>query len=360
MRRNIFSFIIAFFLITIMVSHVFAGAGRTGAQILELGGGTRAEALGEAFSAVSGDVTSIFWNPGGLANVEEIQTTLAYTDYSDIFGEASEGLYYALFAGAIPFSEYGAFGATLQVQGQGVIDVTTDSPEVIRQENLGTNWVLALSYADSISKNLYAGMTGKVIHQVLGDYGGNAYAVDFGAQYNLNLLPIPITFGTAIQNMGTRIKFKDEEQSDPLPRKCKIGTSWSFIDTEYHKFRIVADLTAAIDKLKEDDEEGIKLYLEEHPDVTREELEADRGVGINAFRWRNMTKSVGAEYWFGSILALRVGYKEEPGIVLQDFADHLTYGLGLRIMNYQVDYAATPGGGPDNKSLHTLALLLRF
>ena len=37
-------------------STTFAGPGRTGAQILNLGGGARARALGDAFSAMSGDV----------------------------------------------------------------------------------------------------------------------------------------------------------------------------------------------------------------------------------------------------------------------------------------------------------------
>lgn len=360
MRKTTLISTITLFLVAWTISPALAGAGRTGAQILSLGGGTRAEALGEAFSAVSGDVTSLFWNPGGLANLDEIQTTLAYTDYSQLFGEASEGLYYALFAGAVPFGEYGVFGTTLQVQGQGLIDVTTTSPTVERQENLGTNWVLALSYADRLSDNLLTGITGKIIHQELTeDFVSNAYAVDFGVQYTLNDLPAPVTFGTAIQNWGTRVQFKDEEQSDPLPRQCKIGLAVDLIDTNYHRFRIVADFTAFIDKLSEEKDEEDEEFMEKE-NLTWDELQAKRGVGIHAFRWNNMQKSVGAEYWFGNILALRVGYKDEPGINLLSFDEHLTYGLGLRIMNYQFDYALTPGGGPQNNRLHTVALLFRF
>ena len=360
MRRTLLISTITLFLIAWTISPALAGAGRTSAPILVLGGGTRAAALGGAFAAVSGDVTSLFWNPSGLANMDEIQTTLAYTDYSELFGEASKGIYHALFAGAIPFGEYGVFGATLKAQGQGVIDITIDSPTVKRQENLGTNWVLALSYADSLSDNLLAGITGKIIQQKLTeDYVSNAYAVDFGAQYTLNILPIPITFGTAIQNWGTRVQFKDKEQSDPLPRKCRMGTLVDLIETDYHRFRIVADLTAAIDKWKENEDE-IESYLELNPDKTKKDAKADQGVGIHAFRWRNMQKSFGAEYWFGNILALRVGYNDTPGINLPSFDEHFTYGLGLRAMNYQLDYALTPGGGPDNRRLHTVALLLRF
>ena len=45
-------------------------------------------------------------------------------------------------------------------------------------------------------------------------------------------------------------------------------------------------------ELKEDDDEGIIAYLAEHPDVTRDELLANRGVGIHAFKWRHMQKSI--------------------------------------------------------------------
>ena len=116
-----------------------AGPGTQGAQILDLGGGTRATALGDAFTAVDGDVTSALWNPGGLGIIQDRQVALSYKNQGDIFGEAGEGLYYAFFAGAMPIGDAGILGATLQLEGQGTILVTTDSPNPIREENLGKN-----------------------------------------------------------------------------------------------------------------------------------------------------------------------------------------------------------------------------
>merc|ERR1711964_952681 len=130
--------------------------GRTGAQILNLGGGTRAASLGDAFSAVNGDVTAPLWNPSGLSGITNLQATLSYKDYSQLFGEASDGLYYAFFAGATHLENIGTVAATLQVQGQGKIAITTNSPEVIREEDLGTNWVMTTSYADQLTDNLAA------------------------------------------------------------------------------------------------------------------------------------------------------------------------------------------------------------
>jgi hypothetical protein len=332
--------------------------------------------LGDAFSAISGDVTAAFWNPSGLTGIDKREAILAYTDYSKLFGEAGEGLYYALFAGATPINDWGVIGTTLQINGQGIIDITADSPDVIRQENLGTNWAWAVSYADEVIPNLLAGISGKVIRQVLGPVSSTAYALDIGTQYGLLDLPVPVVLGASIQNWGTRIQFKDEHQSDPLPRTFKFGGAFKILDDQYHKIQLVGDFTAFIDKLSEDDEEGLEEFVEQqykenNPDnktkeQIRSEIEADRGVGIDAFRYRNMSKSVGAEYWLANILALRVGYKVDPFMTgeINEFEDHfeqrVTAGIGIRYSNYQFDYALVPGGGPNNKRLNTFALLIRF
>ncbi|MFB3042001.1 MAG: PorV/PorQ family protein [Candidatus Poribacteria bacterium] len=364
-RINILALFFA--MIILMPSAVLAGPGRTGAQILNLGGGTRAAALGDAFSTTTGDVTTAFWNPSGLATMpqkesgeKEKQAAISYTDYSQLFGEASDGLYYAFFAGALPLEGGGTLGTTLQIQGQGTILVTTDSPEPIREENLGTNWAWTVSYADRLADRLSAGISGKIIQMKLGPESGRAFAVDLGLQYDLPSVPIPITIGAAVQNWGTRIKFKDENQSDPLPRVFRLGTAATLYHDHNHRIRIVGELTSFIDKLKEDDDEGIDAFLAENPGVTRGDLLSDRGVGIHAFEWKNMQKGVGVEYWLANLLALRVGYKDDPGINLPDLADHITYGLGVRLLNYQFDYALIPGGGPDNKRLNVFALILKF
>ena len=357
-----------------------AGQGTTAAPILNLGGGTRAAALGDAFSAINNDVTAALWNPSGLGIMDRRQVALSYVDRAQLFGEAGEGLYYAFFAGALPFGDVGTLGTMLQLEGQGEIDVTTTSPEPIRTENLGTNWVWTVSYADKLAKGLLGGVSGKVISLKLGEASARAYAIDFGLQYDLPSIVAstvaPIRVGAAVQNWGTRIHFIDENQSDPLPRLFRFGTSIILHNRGNHQVRLIGDLTASIDQLRKDEDE-LRMELsaqisneqgpmedqEQEPEFTSEQLanaRSERGIGVHALEWRHMQKSVGLEYWLGSFLALRVGYKEEPGINLLNFSDHLTYGLGVRLLNYQLDFAQLPGGGPEQKRLNVFALILQF
>ena len=376
---DILSTIVLLLLMTVsIVSPVSAGPGTTAAKILDLGGGTRAAALGDAFSAINNDVTAALWNPSGLGIMENRQAAISYVDRTQLFGEAGEGLYYAFFAGAFPLGDAGTLGSMLQLEGQGTIDVTIDSPEPIRSENLGTNWVWTLSYADKLAKGLLGGISGKVISLKLGEEGARAYAIDLGLQYDLPSVLVPIQVGAAVQNWGTRIHFIDENQSDPLPRIFRFGTAVTVYDQGNHQVRLISDLTASIHKLREDEEaleadllrlndtikEGNEKRLAEElelkPEITRDGLLSDRGVGVNAFEWRHLQKSIGVEYWLGNFFALRVGYKEEPGIDLLNFSDHLTYGLGVRLLNYQLDFAQLPGRGPEQQRLNVFALILQF
>ena len=370
---------IAVLLLLIAISFVppeSAGQGTTAAPILNLGGGTRAAALGDAFSAVNNDVTAALWNPSGLGIMENRQIALSYVDRAQLFGEAGEGLYYAFFAGALPLGDVGTLGTMLQLEGQGTIDVTVDSPEPIRTENLGTNWVWTVSYADRLAKGLLGGVSGKIISLKLGEESARAYAIDLGLQYDLSSILVPIRVGAAVQNWGTRIHFIDENQSDPLPRLFRFGTVVPLYNQGNHQLRLIGDLTASIDQLRKDEDElrmelsvqisneqGPTEEQEQEPEFTSEELaraRSERGIGLYALEWRHMQKSVGLEYWLGSFLALRVGYKEEPGINLLNFTDHLTYGLGVRLLNYQLDFAQLPGGGPEQKRLNVFALILQF
>ena len=343
---------------------VLAGPGRTGAQILNLGGGARARALGDAFSAMSGDVTTSLWNPSGLADMPEskfrsgrkaAQASMFYTDYSAPFGEAGEGLYYTFISGAMPLGDVGTIGATLQLQGQGTIAVTTDSPDILREESLGTNFALTLSYADRITESLSAGINGKMIRMVLGRESGSSYAVDLGMQYLLPYDPIPTTLGVAIQNVGPGISFIDENQADPLPRFLRIGTSISLFRAKYHDIRLVSGVTAYIDKLAEDENELVvdldRLNAEREEKLTREQLLSDRGVGIRAFEWRHLQKNLGLEYWLGNLLAIRVGYKVEPGINLPNLTDYFTGGIGVKIYLFNLDLSYGPSFGPNNQRL---------
>jgi hypothetical protein len=188
---------------------------------------------------------------------------------------------------------------------------------------------------------------------VLGPESATAYAVDLGTQYSLPISSLPTTIGVSLQNLGTGIQFKDAGQTDPLPRTLRWGIGIVPFKARHHLVRITTDLVAFVDKLSESEEDkrvAAELKIDK----------GDRGIGKDAFRWKNMQKGLGMEYWLGNILAFRAGYKDDPFIDEAEWQENLTFGFGLKYQIFQFDYARIRGGGPDNKQINTLALLLRF
>ena len=75
MKKFINSFII-FILILPLQSQVINRYGTTSANFLEIGVGSDGSAMGEAFVAVTDGISSIYWNPAGLASLEK--STVAF------------------------------------------------------------------------------------------------------------------------------------------------------------------------------------------------------------------------------------------------------------------------------------------
>src|SRR5689334_13804699 len=80
-----------------------ADGGTTGANILNIGVGARAIGMGEAFTAVSDDVSSLYWNPAGLALLNQSQGAFMYN-------QSLKDLAYSNAAVATPL-ENGGIGA---------------------------------------------------------------------------------------------------------------------------------------------------------------------------------------------------------------------------------------------------------
>jgi len=77
---------ILFALFMISQSLFAGGEGTTGAQFLKLGIGARPAALGESFTGVADDINSLYWNPAGLAEIQQFEASVSGAAlYEDIF-----------------------------------------------------------------------------------------------------------------------------------------------------------------------------------------------------------------------------------------------------------------------------------
>lgn len=277
-------------------------AGTAGAAFLKIGVGARPTALGGAYTAVSDDANSMYWNPAGLARFNGTQLSLMHNRWiQDINYE---------FVG-IAFGDSGtagfAFGLTFLWMGD--INVTTFNDRLGTSGDTFTARDLSFvfSYGHQINDYVSAGATLKRIRSTLDDITANATAVDFGL---LASLPIEgVTLGANVQNLGNRLKFVQD--SDRLPFVYKFGAAYSY----RKKALLAVDLSKPID---------------------------------NRYR-----VNVGGEVVLMNALALRGGYNSA-----NDLDNGFTGGAGVRIRSISIDYAFVPFGVLGNT--HRVSAMFQF
>ena len=71
MRHVIYKLLFILLLLWGLPAHATTNVGTAGAQFLKIGPGARVDSLGGAFGALANDVTSIYWNPAGISQLEK-------------------------------------------------------------------------------------------------------------------------------------------------------------------------------------------------------------------------------------------------------------------------------------------------
>ncbi|HPF35055.1 MAG TPA: PorV/PorQ family protein [Candidatus Krumholzibacteria bacterium] len=307
MFRKTLPLILAACALTVFAAPAMAVSG-AGAIALEFPVGARYNALGEAGTALSQDVTSMWWNPGGLAFAtgNGKASKRAHVMQSKLVPDLADDI--AIYwAGYATESFGGTLGLNLTYLAMGSQEATNDAGEVIGTFD-SNSWAFGLNYGTRITPNLGVGMGVKYFRDNLAPDEftqdqtggqGSTFAVDMGLLWKVPSLKSNI--GVAISNLGPNITHVDADQSDPLPRKMTVGIARSLYQSELMSVLFVGDmLVPLLDWNTDADDYGIGLDF-----------------GENEF-------GVGVEWSYDSSLFVQFGYKKGTG----DIEDS-TYGFGL-------------------------------
>ncbi len=307
-------------LMTVLMLSVLFGqlqaqkVGTTSFQFLKVMPTARATALGDAFVTLARGADAAFWNPGGLARIENQELTTTLTSW--IFDTKLIAMAYD-----IPMGNLGNVCFQFQYIDYGTIQETrADMPDLViapdgsRFFNSGLtgrsftpySYVLGISYAQTFTDKFSAGGTVKyameslwsdpvvtIINKTTGEVRSvKTYAdvvlFDFGMLYNTGYRSVQV--GVAVQNFGPQVTFVDK--AHPAPLAFRIGISGNLFGKEGLFFTDdVNRLTLAYDLFQPND------YLQQ--------------------------MHIGAEYSFSEFIALRGGYKVDYD------SEGLTYGFGI-------------------------------
>jgi hypothetical protein len=148
----------------------------------------------------------------------------------------------------------------------------------------------------------------------------SAFAIDLGI-LRKNLLIDRLSLGLNISNIGPKITYIDAAQADPLPTNFRFGLAYRLVDQEYNRLTIATDVNKLLVNVEND---------------ANDERQVDSVFKAMFSSWSNddYIYSVGSEYWYANMIALRAGYyKDKAGSV-----EYLTIGAGLKYSIYQFDF----------------------
>ena len=274
--------------------------GTAGLLFLRLGVGERAAAMGEAYTALANDATALYWNPAGLASLENTQLHLMHNEWLSSVRQE--------FAGIAHATDYGsfAFGFT----GLSMDEIERRESGLPSSQPLGHfsafDIALHAAYARVLPSGLEAGVGVKWIYSRLDEENAKGFLVDLGLRLDST---IPgLSFGAALLNYGGKFSYVDEEFDAPLT--IKFGAAQLL---PYHP--ATGDIRVAYDLLL----------------LSDSDTESDAELGTS--KSTTARHHFGVEYDFHGIAALRAGYK--AGYDSQG----LSFGGGLRWGSFVFDYA---------------------
>ncbi|MFA7418384.1 MAG: PorV/PorQ family protein [Melioribacteraceae bacterium] len=313
--------------------------GTTAAKFLSIGVGPRANAMGGAYTSIANDASAMYWNPAGIANVNEVQTLFTYTK---MFADINVNFFGIVF----PAGEYGTFGASVTALNVGEMDVTSEYyPEGTGEKFTAGSYSFALTYSRFITEDFAVGFNIKYIREDIFNSTADGLGFDIGTIFKTPFYGLK--FASSISNYGSKMQMAGDDllvrhdpdptragnnetidafyKTDPfeLPLRLQVGLSKDFAIMDEHR------LTIAVDAI--------------HPNDNKQ--------------WVN----VGGEIsMFNNLISLRGGYK---ALFLEDTQEGLTLGAGIKydglsFFRISVDYSYQKLKYLDN--MHSFGVMLGF
>ena len=202
-----------------VVSQDNTAYGGASGEFLLLGAGARGTALGAAYAALATDVTALYYNPAGLAQLPRpgiMVSSLGYiagTHYNWV------GMGFPMAGGVRSIGiSLGSFGFSDQP-----IYTVTDPDGDGRTYSVRQTFISG-TFAQNFSDRFSAGVSFKVISDHLGSAQANGFAVDFGTNFHATVGARPIRASFVIQNLGTNLQHDGTDLGVGVTRPPPLGT----------------------------------------------------------------------------------------------------------------------------------------
>ena len=305
-------FIIPIFLLTIVNLVVYADGfnfRKYAGEFMEIGVDARAQSMGGAFTAVSGDVVSTYYNPAGIYDLNSTQISFMHTQ------QMIASVNYDFLAIGKKQNENRVLAFSLVRLGIDNIKDSRQAYSIVQQtgewdqyskvtEFNAADYIFTLSVAQKWLKGWNFGVNFKLIRQNIANYHANGLGFDLGAQKKLWK---NAQIGMLFRNITTTLIAWDTGEKELVAPSFYLGGTY-LINIP-----------------------GFKSTIQPVGDIIIRAENRDKSAS-----WSSGTFSsdfaAGLEYAYHEVLYIRAGIDE---------ISRLNLGVGVQIPHIRIDYAFT-------------------
>ena len=335
----------------------------------------RAAGMGDVGAATDPDVVSQYWNPAKYPfTISRAGVALNYTPW---LRQLVSDMDLAYLAGYYRIGDHSAVSGSLRYFSLGEVqtssDVSGSSDMTINPYEMS----LDVAYSLMLSEHFSLGAAVRWIYSdITYDYTedtspGNAFAADISAYYqnylNLGDRECQLGLGLNISNIGSKITFCGDDNSEFIPTNLRLGASLMVPIDEYNRFTIAADANKLLVPTYPRQQEGETSgdYTER---VQRDYYDVSSISGIfKSFgdapggakeELQEIQWSVGAEYVYHDQFSIRAGYHHEAEN--KGNRKYFTVGAGFRMSVFSLDAGYVIATAKSNPLDQTLRFTLSF
>ena len=337
----------------------------------------RSAGMGDVGAATDPDVNSQYWNPAKYPFcISRAGLALNYTPW---LRSLVSDMDIAYLAGYYRIGDYSAVSASLRYFSLGEVFVGTDgtgdisNAQTINPYEMSFDVAYSLMLSEKFSiaagvRYLMSDMTYKSDEE---KSASSAFAADISCYYN-NYINIgsrecQLGLGLSISNIGSKIKFNGDENSEFIPTNMRLGAALMVPIDEFNRFTIAADANKLLVPTYPQQNEGEttedynKRVEDEYYNLSSiSGMFKSFGDAPGGFKeeMQEVNWSIGAEYVYNDKFSLRAGYHNEAEN--KGNRKYFTVGAGFRMSAFTLDCGYVIATAKSNPLDQTLRFTLGF
>ncbi len=331
----------------------------------------RSAGMGDVGAATDPDVVSQYWNPAKYPfNISRAGVAINYTPW---LRQLISDIDLAYVAGYYRIGDYSAVSASLRYFSLGEVQMSDDEHLTINPYEMSFDVAYSLMLSEHFSLGaavrwIYSDLT----YDFTSDTApGSAFAADLSCYYqnylNIGERECQLGLGLNISNIGSKISFGGDNNSEFIPTNMRLGASLMVPIDEYNRFTIAADANKLLVPTypKQNEGESTEAYQER---VQKDYYDVSSISGIfksfgdapGGFKeeLQEIQWSVGAEYIYHDKFALRAGYHHESEN--KGNRKYFTVGAGFKMSVFSLDAGYVIATAKSNPLDQTLRFSLSF